>query len=123
MTLSSLKIHLALVLLLSASSSWAAPPPEMEMAAAERAVAAAERAGPSGQAAQVLDGARGQLIAAQAAMAKRKHRDALLLAESATASADMALAYARLDAARVEVDSKAARNADLRRRLLVNRGH
>lgn len=123
MTFSSLKIHLALALLLAASSSLAAPPPEAEVAAAERAVAAAERASPHGEAARMLERARGQLSGAQAAMDKRKHRDALLMAESATASADQALAYARLDAARAEVDSKAARNADLRRRLLVNRDH
>lgn len=123
MTLSSLKIHLALALLLAASSSRAASPPDAEVAAAERAVASAERAQPQGQAARLLAEARGQLEAARAAMERRKHRDALQLAESAAAGADLALATARLDAVRIEVDSKAARNADLRRQLLLNRGN
>lgn len=89
----------------------------MAMAAAERAVVAAEAAQPRGQAALALEQARGQWQAAQAA---RRKADKLRFAEAAAANADLAHARARLDAAREEVDSRAARNADLRRRLLVN---
>ena len=53
---------------------------------------------------------------------RRKRQDALHLAQSAEATADLARARAALDAARADVDSKSARNADLRRRLLVNGG-
>jgi hypothetical protein len=122
MTLSSLKIHLALALLLTVSQAQAADPPVAEIADAERAIAAAERAEPRGQAGQYLVDARRQLADARALVDRRKHRDALPLAQSAAATADLALEQARLDNAREEVDSKAARNADLRRRLLVNQG-
>lgn len=90
----------------------------MALAAAERAVLAAEAARPRGQAAQALEQARGQW---QAALAARRKSDKLRFAEAAAANADLAHARARLDAAREEVESRAARNADLRRRLLVNR--
>ena len=50
----------------------------------------------------------------------RDYRDAKPLAESAAATADLARAEAELAAARDEVDTKATRNDDLRRRLLVN---
>jgi hypothetical protein len=118
MTLSSRKIHLALVFLLIASTSAAADEVDVAMAAAERAVLAAEAAQPRGQAAQALEQARGQWLSAQET---RRKSDKLRLAEAAAANADLAQARARLDAAREEVESRAARNADLRRRLLVNR--
>jgi hypothetical protein len=120
MTPSVLKIHLAAALLLAASQVRAADPPTAQIAEAERAVAAAERAGPRGQAAQGLDDARRQLAQAKALVADRDYRDALPLAESAAATADLARAQAQLANLRDEVDSKAARNEDLRRRLLVN---
>ena len=119
MTPSALKIHLALALLLASAQVRAADPPTAQIAAAERAVAAAERAGPRGQAQQLLDDARRQLAQAKALVADRDYRDALPLAESAAATADLARAQAQLDAAREEVDSKATRNEELRRRLLV----
>ena len=121
MTLSSLKIHLALVLsLVAAQAGAAATEPAGAIAAAEQAVAAAQRAQPRGDAGATLARAVTQLDAARALLAKRKARDALPLAQSAAATADLARSQARLDAARAEVESKAARNADLRRRLLVN---
>jgi hypothetical protein len=122
MTLSSLKIHLALALLLVASLAQAADAPVAQIAEAERAIAAAERAQPRGQAGQYLADARRQMQEARQLIERRKHRDALPLLESAAATADLALEQARLDNARDEVDSKAARNADLRRRMLVNQG-
>jgi len=122
MTLSSLKIHLALTLLLAAPSAQAASAPVAQIAEAERSIAAAERAQPRGQAGQYLSDARRQLQEARRLLERRKNRDALPLLESAAATADLALEQARLDNARDEVDSKAARNADLRRRMLVNQG-
>lgn len=122
MTLSSLKIHLVLALLLVAPLARAADAPVAQIAEAERAIAAAERAQPRGQAGQYLSDARRQLAEARHLVERRKHRDALPLLDSAAATADLAREQARLDNARDEVDSKAARNADLRRRLLVNRG-
>ena len=56
-----------------------------------------------------------QAISAQS----RKYKDALRLADEARAGADRALAAAQLDSARAEVESRTARNADLRRQLLV----
>lgn len=123
MTLSSLKIHLALVISLAAAQVWAATTPAAEIAAAEQAVAAAQRAQPRGDAAGLLARASAQLDSARALMASRKTRDAIVQAQSAAANADLAGAQARRDAARAEVESKSARNADLRRRLLVNRGN
>lgn len=122
MTLSSLKIHHALALLLLASSSGAFAQDSAELLAAEAAVAAAERAQPRGDAAALLADARAQLQAARDAHVRRKRQDALHLAQSAEATADLARARAALNAARADVDSKSARNADLRRRLLVNGG-
>jgi hypothetical protein len=120
MTPSALKIHLALALLLAAPHLQAASAPRAEIAEAERAIAAAERADPRGQAAQTLSEARASLDRARALVTDRDYRDALTLAEMAAATADLARAEAQLANARVEVDGKAARNADLRRRLLVN---
>ena len=122
MTPSASKIYLALALLLATAQVAAADPPTAEIAAAERAVAAAEREDPRGQAAQTLIDARRLLAAAQALMADRDHTDARKHAEVAAAAADLAWAQARLANLRTEVDSKAARNAELRRRLLVNAG-
>lgn len=123
MTLSSLKIHLALAFSLAASQVWAAETPAVEIAAAERAVATARATQPRGDAADLLARAGAQLAEARALMARRKARDAAALAQLAAANADLAGAQARRDAARDEVESKSARNADLRRRLLVNRGN
>jgi hypothetical protein len=120
MTPSALKIHLALALLLTAPHLQAASAPTAEIAEAERAIAAAERAHPRGQAAETLADARARLDRARDFVADRDYRDALPLAESAAATADLARVQARLANLRDEVDDKAARNADLRHRLLVN---
>jgi len=89
------------------------------MAAARAAVATAQRADPRGPAGLAMQDAQAALAAAQAAYARRKYKDAARLAELAQASADLATARARLARARGDVDAKAARNADLRRQLLV----
>src|SRR5690606_86391 len=121
MTPSPRKIHLACAMLLIASGFSVAAEPEAAIAEAEQAVAAAEQAGPRGPAADALETARGQLQQARASLDKRRKRDAERFAQAAAANADLARNRARLDAARAEVDSRAARNADLRRRLLVTR--
>ncbi|KFN50227.1 hypothetical protein P873_07670 [Arenimonas composti TR7-09 = DSM 18010] len=105
--------------MLACAPAWAADPPRAEIAEAERAIAAAEREQPRGQAGRYLDDARRQLAEANALVERRKHRDALPVAQSAAATAELAAAQARLDNARETVDSRTARNADLRRRLLV----
>ena len=89
------------------------------MAAAGAAIASAERAHPRGPAADVLAQARDRFAQAQDAMGRKKYRDALRLAEEARAAGDLALAKAQLVNARTEVAEKSARNADLRRQLLV----
>jgi hypothetical protein len=119
MTPSRRKIYPLLSALAFAGAVAAAPPPDMEMAAAQLALATAERSRPSGDAAQLLAEARQDFSLAQAAMAKRKFKDAKSLADRSAAAADYATALARLANLRDEVDRKAARNADLRRRLLV----
>jgi hypothetical protein len=119
MTPSPRKIYLLLPTLLFAGAVLAAPPPDAEMAAAQSALAGAERSHPSGDAAQALDEARLNFAQAQGAMSKKKYRDAKSLADRTAAAADLATALAHLASERQEVDSKAARNADLRRRLLV----
>jgi len=119
MTLSNRKIHLTLALLAVSAVAFAADPPTAEIATADAAIAAAARTNPRGDAAQTLDEARQLQAQAQGLMAKRKYKDALRLSESATATADLAAARARLASARMEIDEKSARNAELRRQLLV----
>lgn len=119
MTLSKINLLLVATFWLLAGVAIAAPPPDAEMAAAGAAIANAERAAPRGPAADVLAHAQDRFAQAQDAMARKKYRDALRLAEQARATADLALAKARLVNARIEVEEKAARNADLRRQLLV----
>jgi hypothetical protein len=119
MTLSARNFYLTAAILLFAGTAIAATPPDAEMAAASAAIASAERAQPRGPAASALNQARDRFAQAQEAIGRKKYRDALRLAEQARAGADLALAKARLANARNEVDEKSARNADLRRQLLV----
>lgn len=119
MTLSRRNFQLAALLLLASTAAAAAPPPDAEMAAAGTAIANAERVQPRGPAADALAQAREHFSLAQDAMARKKYRDALRLAEEARALGDLALARGRLLNAEVEVDEKTTRNADLRRQLLV----
>jgi len=119
MTLSARNFYLTAAFLLAAGTAIAAAPPDAEMAAAAAAIAGAERAQPRGPAAEVLVHAQGLFAQAQVAMTGKKFRDAQRLADEARATADLAQAKARLANARIEVEEKAARNADLRRQLLV----
>lgn len=120
MTLSTLKIHMVLAFLLASSTLLAAEPPVTELSAAQMAIAQAERTSPKGTAAQSLQGAKSTFAEAQALNDKRKYKDASNAAIRAQVIAELAKAQAELANARMVVDEKAARNADLRRQLLVN---
>ena len=120
MTLSTLKIHIVLVFLLVGTTVWAAEPPVAELSAAQTAIAQAERQTPRGTAAQTLQSAKSLMSEAQAFNDKRKYRDAANSAYRAQVVAELAKAQAELASARLGVDEKAARNADLRRQLLIN---
>lgn len=120
MTLSTLKIHMVLVLLLVSPTVWAAEPPVMELSAAQTAITQAERLSPRGTAAQTLASAKSQWSEAQSLSDRRKYRDASELAKRAQVMAELAKAQAELANARLSIDEKSARNADLRRQLLIN---
>lgn len=95
----------------------AADPPDAAMLAASQSISSATRLEPRGPAADLLAQARERYGLASDAVARRKYKDALRLADEARAIADQAAAKARLIAVRAEVEEKAARNADLRRQL------
>lgn len=97
----------------------AASAPDAQMADARVAIARAERLRPQGAAGQSLGEAQQQYLLAQTAFERKKYRDAQRFAQQAQASADLAAARGRLAQARIEVDDKSVRNADLRRQLLV----
>lgn len=113
---------MVLAFLLASSTLWAAEPPVTELSAAQIAIAQAERTSPKGTAAQTLQAAKSAFTEAQALNAKRKYKDAGSAAIRAQVMAELAKAQAELANARTVVDEKAARNADLRRQLLVNTG-
>jgi hypothetical protein len=120
MTLSTSKIHTVFLFLLVSTSVLAAEPPTAELSAAQTAVMQAERLSPRGTSAQTLQTAKSQLTEAQAFADKRKYREAANAASRAQATAELAKAQGELATARMEVDEKSARNADLRRQLLIN---
>ncbi len=122
MALTRRKIYLSLALMAFVVTALAASPPSAEMAAAEAAIAAAERAQPRGSAEQALVEARDQYARAQAALGRKKYKEAQRFALQATAGADLALARARLATALQEVEEKSTRNAELRRQLLLQSG-
>lgn len=122
MALTRRKIYLPLALMAFVVTALAASPPSAEMAAAEAAIAAAERAQPRGSAEQALLEARDQYARAQAALGRKKYKEAQRFALQATAGADLALARARLATALQEVEEKSTRNAELRRQLLLQSG-
>lgn len=122
MALTRRKIYLSLALMAVVVTAFAATPPSAEMAAAEAAIAAAERAQPRGSAEQALVEARDRFAQAQGALGRKKYRDAQRFALEATAAADLAQARARLATAMQEVEEKSTRNADLRRQWLLQPG-
>jgi hypothetical protein len=120
MTLSTLKIHTVFLFLLVGTTVLAAEPPTSELAAAQAAIAQAERLSPRGTSAQSLQAAKSQLAEARVLSDKRKYREASNAAQRSQVIAELAKAQAELANARVAVDEKSARNADLRRQLLIN---
>ncbi|MFT3807141.1 DUF4398 domain-containing protein [Arenimonas sp.] len=122
MALTRRKIYLSLALTAFVVTAFAATPPTADMAAAEAAIVAAERAQPRGSAEQALLEARDRYSQAQAAMGRKKYKDAQRLAQQATAGADLALARARLATALQDVEEKSTRNAEMRRQLLLQSG-
>ena len=122
MTLSERILSAVLLLALAHPSAYAADPPEAAMAAASQAIAAASRVEPQGPAAELLAQARERHAQAADAIGRRKHKDALRLAEQARALAVRADAQSRLFRARAEVEDKTNRNADLRRQLQMAPG-
>lgn len=119
MTLSRGKIYLGLLAFGLSEVCVAVSPPDVQLLNAQTAIANADRTHPQGAAEQALGEAQQQYLLAQSAYERRKYRDAERFAEQAQASAYLALARARLSSARQMVDEKSARNADLRRQLLV----
>lgn len=111
---------LAAALFLAACAS--VPPPTAELAAAERGIREAEARQPRGAAQQALTEARLRLATAREASARGRQAEALVAAREAEAAAAHAAAEARRAALEEEVESKAVRNAELRRRLLVQGG-
>lgn len=111
---------MVLAFLLVSATVWAAEPPVSELSAAQTAINQAERQSPRGTSAQSLQAAKVLLREAQALSDKRKYRDAQNLANRAQVTAELAKAQAELANARIAVDEKSARNADLRRQLLIN---
>jgi len=120
MTLSTLKIHIVLVFLLVGTSVLAADPPLAELSAAQTTITQTERLSPRGTAGQSLELAKSQLAEARALSDKRKFREAANAALRAQVTAELAKAQAELANARLGVDERSARNADLRRQLLIN---
>jgi predicted S18 family serine protease len=120
MTLSPLKIHTVFLFLLVSTTVWAAEPATAELSAAQTAIVQAERLSPRGTSAQSLQSAKSQLAEARTLNDKRKYKDAASAAYRALVTAELARAQAELANARMQVDEKSARNADLRRQLLVN---
>jgi hypothetical protein len=98
------------------------PPPTAALDLADRAVREADDLQPRGPAQQALAEARQRLALARDAAQRGRNAEALAAAQEAEAAATHAAAEARRAALEAEVDSKAARNADLRRRLLIQGG-
>lgn len=102
------------------ASAWpvlAASPPTAEVAAAEQAVSRASSADADQYAAQEIATARSELTQSQAAMAARKHKDALALALAAEADGDLAYQRSRAAQTRAELSQRRSEIAELRRRL------
>ena len=118
MTTKTLAGLLALALLAGCAS---VPPPTAQLDAADRAIRSADALTPRGPAQQALAEARQRLGTARDAAQRGRNAEALAAAQQAEAAAAHAAAEARRANLEAEVDSKAARNADLRRRLLIQR--
>ena len=116
-----LKLSMALVLA-STLPARAATPPTAELAAAQQAVSRADSADGDQYATQELATARDELARAQAAMAARKHKDALALALAAEADGDLAYARSRAAQTRNELAQRRGEILELRQRLKIEEG-
>jgi hypothetical protein len=120
MTSSGAKIHrtLPVLAMLALAGCASAPPPTLQLDAAEVALAGAREVRAERFAPDELRLARIRLEEAQAAMARGKYDEARQLAEQAEAEASLAIARSRAAAWRAEVEQKTEQNASLRRSLL-----
>jgi len=95
------------------------PPPTAQLSGVAEAIRSADARDPRGPARLALDEARQRQSLALDAADRGRNAEAMAAALEARAAADYAAAEARRAALEEEIESKAARNADLRRRLLV----
>ncbi len=91
------------------------PPPDASMNLAQAQLQAARDAGAADYAPVDLGFAQDKFQQAQAAMGERKYADAANLSEESRADAELAVAKARLGAARAQIQSKIRENDSLRR--------
>jgi hypothetical protein len=98
------------------------PPPTAELDQARQALNRAESGTAIPEASPLIDRARSELAAAQAAMAKHRDKDARTLAIAAAADADLAHAAARARDAAQAVEQRREDVASLRQTLGVDDG-
>lgn len=108
---------LTLCALLALGGCASVPPPDGAMNMAQIQLQAARDADAADYAPVDLGFAQNKFQQAQAAMASRKYADAADLADEAGADAELALAKARLGAARAKIQSKVEENRRLRERM------
>jgi Domain of unknown function (DUF4398) len=118
------KIHLvASVFSLLLTACATAPPPQADLDDAARAVASARDADAGDNAPVELRFAESKLERSRAAVAAKDAKNAVLLAQQATADAELALAKSRNAKARAAVQAKTRENAKLRHELLGTGDH
>lgn len=103
--------------LLALGGCASVPPPDGAMNMAQIQLQAARDADAADYAPVDLGFAQNKFQQAQAAMASRKYADAADLADEAQADAELALAKARLGAARAKIQAKVDENRRLRERM------
>ncbi|HTD28446.1 MAG TPA: DUF4398 domain-containing protein [Xanthomonadaceae bacterium] len=108
----------AVCVLVALAGCASAPPPTVELGAADADITVAATPDSQHYAADELAAARTDLAAAKAAMAKEDYDKARQLAAAAQADADLARAKGRALGAQAAVAAKTEDNATLRRRLL-----
>ena len=122
MTLNTRKIYLLAAPMLFFVACASVPPPVAPLTEAQSSVQRAQAADLRGEAAQTQRAAEQSLEAAQIAMNAKKYAEAEQWAQRAQALSRLALTTGRLAQARESAESRAARNADLRRELLIKSG-
>src|SRR5690348_18390907 len=101
---------LALATLLVLAGCASVPPPNESMNLAQAQLQAARDAGAADYAPVDLGFAQDKFQQAQAAMGERKYADAANLSEESRADAELAVAKAKLGAARAQIQSKIREN-------------